>query len=323
MTRHDGDTIDRGGSTGEAGLEPRFAVGALVAKRYRIIRRIGVGGTGEVYEAVDTLLSTSVALKALNRAEAELADSLERFRRELLLARRVTHPNVIRNFDFGEHEDARGKRLMFFTMELLLGQSLETRLKLDGPLPAHEALAIGDQIAAGLDAAHGAGVIHRDIKPSNVMLLPAPEVPALRVVITDFGLARSDELDMVSLTGSGDVVGTPLYMSPEQVRAAPTTAATDVYSFGMVFYEMVTGKLPFTGDSSMVIALRRLKTPPTPVREHLPGLPASWETALHRCLDVDPSRRFARAGQFMAALRGEPLDPAPRGRFFRRKTGGK
>jgi len=316
------DTLVDAGRAGQRDPQLSFGPGDLVAKRYRITRNIGIGGTGEVYEATDTSLGAQVALKTLNRTEAQFAESLERFRREMVLSRRVTHPNVVRNFDLGEHEDAKGKRILFLTMELLGGENLERRLKARGPLSPGAALEVARQIADGLDAAHDAGVIHRDVKPSNVMLLPAEEGHPERVVLTDFGLARSEQMDMVDLTASGDVIGTPLYMSPEQVKAGPATAASDIYSFGIVFYEMLSGKLPFHGTTPMAIALKRLKVPPAPIRQHVPDLDPTWEAAIGRCLELDPGKRFERAGYFVAALEGgapQPSERRPLSRFLRRR----
>jgi serine/threonine protein kinase len=281
----------------------------LLARRYHIVRLIGSGGVGEVYEAEDSALGLKVALKTLSATVTASAIALERFRREILLSRRVTHPNVCRTIDLGEHEWRNGQRITFLTMELLSGRSLADLLRGRGRRPYDEALAIATQIADGLQAAHDAGVIHRDLKPGNI-LLETPAAGGVRVVITDFGLARGHPTDQLTLTASDELLGTPLYMSPEQVESpAGLTPATDIYSFGIVLYEMITGQLPFTGIG-ISVALQRLTTPPVPVRQHLPDVDPVWETVLHRCLARDPKDRFASARDVAAALTGQP-SPAP------------
>jgi serine/threonine protein kinase len=309
MTRSNKDTTsDRPSAQPEQGGKI-FRPGDLVAKRYRINRLIGEGGSGEVYAAADLALGEEVALKTLNPGEAQVALNLERFRREIHLSRKVTHPNVCRIFDLGEHEASGGRRTLFFTMELLSGSTLDARLDERRQMSTAEVLPIAEQIAAGLEAAHSSGVVHRDLKPGNIMLLRAGDRE--RVVITDFGLARSSEIGAIELTESGEMVGTPLYMSPEQVRGTRCTQATDIYSFAIVLYEMLSAELPFDDINPLATALKRLKSPPTPIRQHLPDLPASWEATIHRCLEPDPTARFQRATEVIAALRGEIAASAP------------
>jgi serine/threonine protein kinase len=289
-----------------------FAPHDLVAKRYRILRLVGLGGSGEVYAASDIALGEEVALKTLSPGEAESAINLERFRREIHLSRKVTHPNVCRIFDLGEHLGEGGRRTIFYTMELLHGTSLAERLAERGSLRLGEARLFIEQIVAGLQAAHDSEVVHRDLKPGNIMLLPpATGQRSERVVITDFGLARDQGVGGIDLTESGEMVGTPLYMSPEQVQGVKITPASDIYSLGIVIYEMLTGKLPFSDSNPVSLALRRLKSPPAPIRKHLPDLPREWEATIERCLERDPGRRFPRAVDVVAALDGN-IPPAPR-----------
>ena len=290
-----------------------FAPHELVSNRYRITGLLGVGGLGEVYAASDIALGEQVALKTLSPGEAQSAINLERFRREIHLSRKVTHPNVCRIFDLGEHLGANGRRTIFYTMELLAGVSLADELEAKGPMPHEEALPLIAQIAAGLQAAHDSGVVHRDLKPGNIMLQPLHgEERSRRVVITDFGLARGPDVGGVQLTGTGEMVGTPLYMSPEQVQGATITPASDIYSFGILIYEMLTSRLPFQDSNPVALALRRLKAPPTPIRTYLPDLPGEWQGAIERCLALDPARRFARALDVVAALEGRLPDPRRR-----------
>jgi len=284
-----------------------FAPGDLVSKRYRILRIIGAGGAGEVYAAEDMALGGEVALKTLSPGLAGSPVGLERFRREVTLARRVTHPNVCRIFDLAEHEGANGRWAFFFTMELLDGTSLAHRLQYGRRMTADEALPLIAQIAAGLQAAHDSGVVHRDLKPGNIML-SGPE--GARVVLTDFGLARNQDLGAVTLTETGEMLGTVFYMSPEQVQGTEITPASDIFSLGIVMYEMLTLGLPFEDVNLLATALRRLRMPPTPIRLRAPDLPSRWISVIDRCLAVEPAARFARAMDVVAALEGQSTSPS-------------
>jgi len=292
-----------------------FAKGDLVSKRYRIVRLIGAGGGGEVYAAEDSALGDRVALKTLSPGLAQSPVGLERFRREVSLARRVTHPNVCRIFDLGEHEGAEGRWIFFLTMELLEGTSLAHRIKFGPRFSAEEAFPLVAQMAAGLQAAHDSGVVHRDLKPGNVMLSGED---GARVVITDFGMARPQEAGAVALTETGEMVGTVFYMSPEQVQGAEITPASDIYALGIVMYEMLTRGLPFEDVNLLATALQRLRQPPIPIRPRAPDLPERWVSVIERCLALEPAARFPRAVDVVAALAGEqpPVEasePARRG----------
>jgi serine/threonine protein kinase len=279
----------------------------LVARRYSVIRLIGVGGSGEVYEVTDTALDDEiVALKALRASEADDTTSPARFRREIQLSRRVTHANVCRIFDLGEHQKSDGTRTLFFTMEMLRGQTLSERLVPDRPMAPEDFLNIASQIGAGLEAAHQAGIVHRDLKPGNIMLIPSGEGGGSeKVVITDFGLARSDGIESSGITGAGEFIGTPVYMSPEQVQCVTVTRATDIYSLGVVLYEMLSGRLPFDDEAPLANAARRVNSPPTPIREYVPDIEPVWDATIHRCLALKPHDRFPGAQDVVAALRGE------------------
>jgi TolB-like protein len=257
---------------------------------------------GEVYEAADLALGAEVALKTIRPEVAARQAVMDRFRREILLARRVTHPNVCRIFDLGRHLTEGGAEVAFLTMELLRGETLRQHLRARGPLGVREALPLAEQMAAGLGAAHEAGVVHRDFKAANVMLVPRAGA-APRVVVTDFGLAWAGD-DTETLTRSDLFVGTPHSVAPEQVEGGEVTAAADVYALGVVLYEMVTGRLPFEGDSPLATLLMRFREDPTSPRDHVPGLERPWEEAILRCLQRDPRDRFRSAGDVVAALRG-------------------
>jgi len=299
------------GSGRQRGGGPALLAGDELDGRYRIVGFIAAGGMGEVYEATDIALGTQVALKTIRPEFAAQEQIMERFRREVLLARRVTHPNVCRIFDLGHHSSPDGLDVTFLTMELLSGETLRHFMQKAGPLTSEVALPLATQMAAALGAAHEAGVVHRDFKAGNVMLVPgrSPESP-VRVVVTDFGLAWAGDASK-SLTHADHLVGTPAYVAPEQATGGEVTAATDIYALGVVLYEMVTGRLPFEGDSPISIVLKRFHEEPVSPRDHAPAVLPHWETAILRCLERDPRDRFASAGDVVAALRGETVPAAP------------
>jgi serine/threonine protein kinase/tetratricopeptide (TPR) repeat protein len=291
---------------------PSFAPGETVAGRYRVVRFIGRGGMGEVYEVEDLELHERVALKAIRPDIAQDSRSIARFKREAQLARKVTHPNVCRIFDMGlHHPPATGEApgIPFLTMELLHGETLAERLQRIPRLTPAEALPIVLQLSQALDAAHRAGVVHRDFKTGNVILVP-PKAPGEqeRAVITDFGLARNlveGESLTESLSVTGHIAGTPTYMAPEQVEGCKVTAAADIYALGVAMYRMLTGTWPFEADTPLASALKRLREPPRPPRDHLPDIDPLWEGVIMRCLARNPADRFAGAREVAAALTGD------------------
>ncbi len=297
---------------------PGLADGEVLAGRFRIVRFIARGGMGEVYEAEDQVLRERVALKTIRPDVAGDERTMERFLREVHLARSVTHPNVSRTYDVFHHG-----ALAFLTMELLGGQTLAERLKA-GRMTPEEALPVVEQMAAALAAAHEAGVVHRDFKSANVMLEPDERRPGgMRVVVTDFGLARRDRPGRGSaapLTETEAVLGTPDYMAPEQIEGRAITPATDVYALGVVIYEMVTGEQPFEGDTPLSVALKKLKEAAPSPRRLAPDLPPVWEKTILRCLERSPADRFASAGEVVRALRGETSVTGPATLRRRRRT---
>ncbi|HEX4440832.1 MAG TPA: tetratricopeptide repeat protein [Thermoanaerobaculia bacterium] len=293
-----------------------LAAGAILAGRFRVIRFIARGGMGEVYEAEDQVLHDNVALKTIRPDVAGDARAMDRFLREVHLARTVTHPNVCRIYDVFHHGD-----VAFLTMELLAGETLSERLKrIDRMRPA-DALPLVEQMAAALGAAHDAGVIHRDFKSGNVMLVPdARRAGGSRVVVTDFGLARRTQAPRgTSLTETKTVLGTPDYMAPEQIEGKPLTPAADIYALGIVMYEMVTGGPPFQGDTPLSVALKKLHEAPPSPRGSTPDLPAEWDRAILRCLERDPANRYPSAPDVARALRGEATAESPRAIRNRRR----
>jgi serine/threonine-protein kinase len=299
-----------------------FRTGEVVASRFRIVRYLAKGGMGELYEAEDLELHERVALKTILSKIAENERSILMFKREVHLARQVTHPNICRIFDVFRHRPAaaadaegQGAEVVFLVMELLHGETLADRIQREGKLATGEALPLVRQMAAGLSAAHRVGVIHRDFKSQNVMLVKAPPPDQeVRVVITDFGLAQRNSGDdssslSISLNDAGQISGTPAYMAPEQVEGGPVTPATDVYALGVVIYEMITGVRPFVGDTPLKIAVKRLQEKPLTPRAHVPDLDPRWETTILRCLARKPADRFATAGEALAALEGQRVGP--------------
>lgn len=280
---------------------PVFYPGQVVSERYKIVRFVGRGGMGEVYEAQDRDLNERVALKTLLPAIAENAGMIARFKQEIQLARRVAHPNVCRVYDLA-HDPLRGsspRSVVFLTMEFLDGETLAASLQREGRLAQIAALPILEQIAQGLNAAHAIRIIHRDLKPSNVMLVP-------RAVITDFGLARNLPRSTDStLTLEQGLVGTLDYMAPEVLISYRATIASDIYALGMLAYKTATGRLPFDDKPPLVAAILRSRVPLPPPRSFVSDLDPAWDLAILLALDPDPSRRFETALAFVRALRGE------------------
>lgn len=302
------------------GEQHAFAIGELVAQRWRIIRYVARGGMGEVYEAEDTALKEIVALKTILPEIAANERATERFMREVAVARQVTHRHVCRIHDLGKHASeaplaARypNREIPFVTMEMLRGESLAARIARRRYDP-DEALELIRQMAAALDAAHAAGIVHRDFKPGNVLLEPTPD-GGVRAVVTDFGLARGTTPDSrfaATVTVGDGLLGSPAYMAPEQVDGRSAGPRSDVYAFGTVVYEMVTGGLPFKGDNPLAVAVRRLTENPIAPRHLRPDLDDVWEQAILRALERNPEQRFASAGEMVAALEGRLEAPPTR-----------
>ncbi|HVY49887.1 MAG TPA: serine/threonine-protein kinase, partial [Minicystis sp.] len=272
----------------------------VVAGRYEILGMLGVGGMGTVYRARDRELDEVVALKALRRELVDAPGMLERFRREVKLARRVTHPNVARVFDIGEHDGEK-----FLTMEYVDGESLAGLLAREGALSVARGVELAVAVCAGLGAAHHAGVVHRDLKPDNVLLSKSG-----RVVVTDFGIARA-VMDGGAGQTAGGLVGTPAYMAPEQVEgAADVDARADVYALGAMLFELFTGARPWIGDAPIAVAAARLVHPPPDPRAKKPDLPTPLARAILRCMARRREERFASVAEVAAELASLTL-PAP------------
>jgi serine/threonine protein kinase/tetratricopeptide (TPR) repeat protein len=297
----------------------RFEPGAMVGARFRVISSLGRGGMGEVYRAEDLELHETIALKTL-RPRLRSDESLDaRFRDEIRLARKIAHPNVCRIFDLFVERTGAGE-ILYFTMEYLEGPTLAQRLK-DGALPAASALTIARQVAEGLEAAHALGIVHRDLKPANIILTPE-KTGGERAVITDFGLAKALESGVhdSGQTATGQILGTPDYMAPEQFMGGAVTPATDVFALGLIVYEMVAGRRAFPSENAMRSAVRRMTEPPDPPSLAVEGVPMHWSRAIARALSAKPEQRYRSAREFVGRLEGPPrlLDRVPVRKISRR-----
>src|SRR4029079_18582437 len=259
--------------------------GALMGQRFEILSVLGAGGMGVVYKARDRDLDDLVALKMLKRELWGDRNQLERLKVELKLARKITHPNVLRTHDFGEIDG-----IPYISMEYVRGVPLRYLLDQSGRLPYSAGLRLAKQLCAGLGAAHAVGVMHRDIKPENLILEPTGNAKLM-----DFGIARAvNRMDRIETgqTAAGFIVGTPLSLSPEQLRGEEIDTRADIYSSGVVLYEMFTRAPPFHAPTAVEIMLKHLREPPPPPHTHWPEIPPRLEAIVLRCLAKEPDARY-------------------------------
>ena len=267
-----------------------LTTGSTFAGRYQIIEELGKGGMGKVYKVHDTEIKEKVALKLLNPEIASDEKTIERFRNEIRLARRIAHKNVGRMFDLGKAEGT-----YFITMEYVPGQDLKGLIRQSGQLAVGTTISIAKQVCEGLSEAHRLGVVHRDLKPSNIMVDKEGNAR-----IMDFGIARS--LKAKGITGAGMMIGTPEYMSPEQVEGKEVDQRSDIYSLGVVLYEMVTGQVPFEGDTPLSIAVKhKTESPPDP-KDLNAQIPEDLSRVILKCLEKDKERRYQTAGEVQSEL---------------------
>ena len=289
-------------------------IGRQVAGRYRILDKLGEGGMGAVYRAEQISLKRTVALKVLKSELSAEPGLVRRFNAEAELAAKLNHPNTVTLYDFGQDVDGS----LFIAMEFLEGRSLRELLLKEGPLPAARALAITDQVCASLSDAHGRGIVHRDLKPDNVMLVQIGKRSDV-VRVLDFGIAKlrdeQGDITAMPMTRAGDLLGTPQYMAPEQIRGEKVDARTDVYALGAMLYEMVTGRLPFEGPSLMAILSKHLTELPVPPDLRRPDLaiPPPLCRVIMDSLQKDPAARPVTMEALSERLTALGLHAPPRG----------
>ena len=272
-------------------------VGQIFDRRYRIVRIIGVGGMAVVFEAVDTVMKRTVAVKMLKEEIAGDAQAVKRFINESRAVSMLSHPNIVSIYDVSVRDD-----LKYIVMERVDGITLKNYMNSRGPLPPKEIMNYTAQILRALDHAHSKGIIHRDIKPQNIMLLKNGKIK-----VTDFGIAKLPNAETVTMTDKA--IGTVYYISPEQASGKKIDPRSDIYSLGVVMYEMATGKLPFVADSPVSVALMQVNNQPRPPREILPSVPSGVEAMILTAMEKDPDKRFQSASvmlHYVLRLREDP-----------------
>ncbi|MGZ8867149.1 MAG: serine/threonine-protein kinase [Thermoanaerobaculia bacterium] len=271
--------------------DSRLNSGDTFAGRYEIVTALGRGGMGSVYRARDNRSGVDCALKILH-ATVDDPSAAVRFKREIEILSRIDHPAVVRILDWGVAGDR-----MYFASELLSGEDLRQHLKRRILFPPQEVAEVGARLAHALAVAHSHGVVHRDIKPHNVMICANGTLKLL-----DFGIARGAGIDLNTVTTSGVMVGTPEYMSPEQFGGGRVDARSDIYSLGILLYELTSGEVPFGGDTPVVLGIKHQTAQPAPIRGSRPNVPAWLERIILKCLEKDPADRFLTASDLAAEL---------------------
>jgi eukaryotic-like serine/threonine-protein kinase len=287
--------------------------GQLLDGRYRVGRRLGEGGMAFVYRAEELDTGRAVAVKILIPRLSRDPASVERLRREATIAMRLDHPNVCPILRLGETPD----RLIYLVMPYLEGEPLSEHESRRGPFSAEEGVPLLIQMCRGLQHAHEMQIIHRDLKPENVMLVP--EESAFRAVVMDFGLAkeRRTGAEISKLTATGIVLGTPEFMSPEQIRGKPLDGRSDIYALGVLAFELFTGHLPFPGKSAQETMIARLRGTPQSLRDARPELPAKLDGVIAKCLAMDVANRHASMNELAQAFEGV-ISTGVFGRLFRK-----
>src|SRR6202451_2796621 len=280
--------------------------GSDFGPRYRIESLLGQGGMGRVYKGYDKELNRIVAIKVVRQGVMGETDALSRFKQELCLASKISHKNILRMHDLGEVDG-----MKFITMAYVDGRDLHQIIKDSSKLPLERVLKFATQLAGALAAAHAENVVHRDLKPQNILVDKNDQV-----YISDFGLAKSFAEGAVGMTQSGALLGTPRYMSPEQVEANPADQRSDLYAYGLILYEMSTGDVPFTGESTLKVMYQRIQELPKDPQTVNPSLPPWFSEVIMRCLEREPETRYQTATEILVDLRAShpemPMRGAPR-----------
>ena len=270
--------------------------GMIIAERYEILGKIGTGGMADVYKAKDHKLNRFVAVKVLKQEFREDTTFIRKFRSEAQAAAGLTHPNIVNVFDVGDDDG-----VYYIVMELIEGITLKEYIAKKGKLSIKEATSIAIQVSMGLEAAHNHGIVHRDVKPQNIIISTDGKVK-----VTDFGIARAAS----SNTISSNVMGSVHYSSPEQVRGGYSDEKSDIYSLGITLYEMVTGRVPFDGDTTVAIAIKHLQEEMIPPSVYTPDLPYSLEQIIFKCTQKSVGRRYAKMEDVIADLKHSLIDPS-------------
>ena len=298
---HDGTVLNHD----EAAPDPQ--IGKMLDGKYRLDAFLSHGGMGAVYKATHVMLDKTIAVKLIKPELVTSAEVVRRFQREARAASNLNHPNIIAVYDLGQTDDG----TLYIAMEYIDGPSLKDVIRKTGPMPVARIVTILRQVGSALSLAHSHNIIHRDLKPHNVMLAKGPggqEVPKL----LDFGIAKTFEEGSTQLTQTGFALGTPQYMAPEQAAGKEVTAQSDLYSLGVMLYEMLTGEVPFDAPTTAAILIKQLTETPEPPSRRKPGVSPALEAVAMQCLDKEPQRRFADADAFIEALNRVGAGEAPK-----------
>jgi serine/threonine protein kinase len=316
--RSGGRAVDPGDPPAVSPPDHQSALGSLTGQtldqRYRINRKLGEGGMSYVYQAEEIGSGQTVAVKILIPRLSRDPASVERLRREATIATRLSHPNACPILRLGETPD----RIIYLVMPYLEGEPLSEHESRRGPFPVAEGIPLLVQVCHGLGHAHELQIIHRDLKPENVMLVPDPAAPTgFRAVVMDFGLAKERRAgpDVVKLTATGIVLGTPEFMSPEQIRGKPLDGRSDVYALAILAFELFTGQLPFAGKTAQETMIARLRGSPAKLRDLKPDLPSKLEAVITKALSVNPADRYGTMAELAHAFESAG-SPGVLGRLF-------
>jgi serine/threonine protein kinase len=282
-----------------------LTTGSTFARRYWVIEELGKGGMGKVYKVLDTKINENVALKLLKPEIAADEKTIERFQNELKFARKVSHKNICRMYDLNEEGGA-----LYITMEYVPGEDLKSLIRRIGQFSVGKARSVGKQVGEGLAEAHRLGVVHRDLKPQNIMIDRDGNAR-----IMDFGIARS--LKGKGITEAGVMIGTPEYMSPEQVDGKEADNRADIYALGVILYEMLAGRVPFEGDTALSIALKHKTEMPKDPREFNASIPEDFSRLILKCLEKDKAKRYQNAEEVLVNLSKIETGVTPTSGFYR------